>query len=61
MAKLAQEFGSDLMFPCDVATDDEIDALFAELGKNWDGLDGLVHSIAYAPREALDKDYLEHA
>jgi enoyl-[acyl-carrier protein] reductase I len=48
-----------LVFPCDVASDDEIARLFAELGKIWDGMDGLVHSIAYAPREAIDGDFLE--
>ena len=56
---LAREFGSDLVFPCDVASDEEIDRLFTALGKHWDGLDGIVHSIAYAPREALSGDYLE--
>jgi enoyl-[acyl-carrier protein] reductase I len=56
--KLAKEFGSDLVFPCDVSSDAEIDQLFASLGKHWDGLDGMVHSIAYAPREQLDNDYL---
>ena len=58
VAELAQEFGSDLVFPCDVGSDDEINALFVELGKHWDGLDGLLHSIAYAPKEALAGDYL---
>ncbi len=56
--KLANEFGSNLVFPCDVASDAEIDQLFASLGKHWDGLDGIVHSIAYAPREQLDNDFL---
>lgn len=55
----AQEFGSDLVFPCDVASDDEITAVFTELGKHWDGLDGFLHSIAFAPKEALSGDYLE--
>ena len=55
----AQEFGSDLIFPCDVASDDEIAAVFAELGKRWDSLDGFLHSIAFAPKEALSGDYLE--
>jgi len=59
VVKLANEFGSDLVFPCDVASDDEIDRLFANLGARWDGLDGMVHSIAYAPREQLDKNYLD--
>ncbi|GIX26270.1 enoyl-ACP reductase FabI [Pelomicrobium sp. G1] len=56
---LARELGSDLLFPCDVARDEEIDRLFEALGRRWDGLDGIVHSIAYAPREALSGDYLE--
>ena len=54
----AREFGSSLVFPCDVGSDEQIDALFAELGKHWDGFDGLVHSIAFAPKEALSGDYL---
>lgn len=56
---LAAEFGTDIVLPCDVASDAEIDALFSALGSRWDGLDGLVHSIAFAPREALAGDYLE--
>ena len=54
-----QEFGTDLVYPCDVSSDDEIDMVFSELGTRWDGLDGLVHSIAFAPREALAGDYLD--
>src|SRR5690606_29752602 len=56
---LAAELGSDLVFPCDVAKDEEIEALFAQCARHWDGLDGLVHSIAFAPREALTGDFLE--
>ena len=59
LAKFAGEFDSKLMFPCDVADDAQIEALFASLGKEWDGLDGLVHSIAYAPTEAIEGDFLE--
>ena len=59
VVELAAEFGSRLVLPCDVASDAEIDALFAELGKHWDGLDGIIHSIAFAPREALAGDYLD--
>lgn len=50
---LAREFGTERVFPCDVADDAQIEQLFVELGKHWDGLDGLVHAIAFAPREAL--------
>jgi enoyl-[acyl-carrier protein] reductase I len=56
---LAREFGSELVFPCDVSSDAEIGALFAELGRHWSALEGLVHSIAFAPREALSGDFLD--
>ncbi len=59
VTRLALEFNSDLLFRCDVGSDEEIDALFSALGKKWDGLDGIVHSIAFAPREQLDNDYLD--
>jgi enoyl-[acyl-carrier protein] reductase I len=57
--EMAKGFGSNLVFPCDVASDSEIDNLFVELGKHWDGMDGFVHAIAYAPREALDGEFLD--
>jgi len=57
--RLAREFGSNPLFPCDVASDEEISALFAGLGEAWNGLDGIVHAIAYAPREALAGDFHE--
>lgn len=57
--RLAKEFGSNPLFPCDVASDEEIAALFTQLGQSWDGLDGVVHAIAYAPREALAGDFHE--
>ena len=56
--KFAAEFGSDITIPVDVSSDEQIDNLFVELGKRWDGLDGLVHSIAYAPTEAIEGDFL---
>ncbi len=56
---MAAEFGSSLAFQCDVANDAEIEALFAGLGKACDGLDGLVHAIAFAPREAIAGDFLD--
>ncbi|HMV20284.1 MAG: enoyl-ACP reductase FabI [Betaproteobacteria bacterium] len=57
--KFATEFGSDLIYPCDVASDEEINQLFVDLGARWDGLDGLVHSIAFAPAEAIEGDFLD--
>ncbi len=57
--KLAAEFGTVPVLPCDVSKDDEIAALFASLHSEWGGLDGLLHSIAYAPREALKGEFLD--
>ena len=59
LAKFAKEFDSTLIYPCDVADDAQIEQLFAGLGEHWEGLDGLVHSIAYAPGEAIEGDFLE--
>ena len=59
VAKLASEFSSTLLFPLDVQDDGQITALFDQLGQHWDGLDALVHSIAYAPSDALDGDFLD--
>jgi len=56
---MAKELGSDLALPCEVTSDAEIEALFAQLGKSWTSLDGLVHAIAFAPREAIAGDFLE--
>jgi enoyl-[acyl-carrier protein] reductase I len=59
VADLAREFGSDQVYACDVADDAQIDALFADLAKKWDSLDGLVHAVAFAPREALKGGFHE--
>jgi enoyl-[acyl-carrier protein] reductase I len=56
---MAEKFGSKLVFQCDVGSDDEINELFANLAKHWEKFDGFVHSIAYAPREALDGEFLD--
>ncbi|CAB3730890.1 MULTISPECIES: enoyl-ACP reductase FabI [Achromobacter] len=59
VSEFAAEFGSNIVLPCDVAEDSQIDGAFAELGKHWDGLDGLVHSIGFAPREAIAGNFLD--
>ncbi|MCH8542791.1 MAG: enoyl-ACP reductase [Alcanivorax sp.] len=61
--KAAEAFGSstDLCFPCDVADDAEIDAVFAGLGKHWDGLDGIVHAVGFAPAHELDGNFIDVA
>jgi enoyl-[acyl-carrier protein] reductase I len=55
----AQEFNSQLVFDCDVGSDEQIDALFSDLGKAWPHFDGLVHAIGFAPREAIAGDFLD--
>ena len=57
--KMAAELGSSITLPCEVESDTDIEAVFESLKQHWDGLDILVHSIAYAPREALEGDYLD--
>ena len=59
ISKFSAEFESTLIYPCDVGDDAQIDAVFSELAKEWDGLDGLVHSIAYAPTESIEGDFLD--
>lgn len=61
VVRLAAEFGPCPVLACDVASDDQIAALFARLADEWGGLDGMLHSIAFAPREALSGDFLDGA
>jgi enoyl-[acyl-carrier protein] reductase I len=56
----AEEYGgSKIILPCDVADDAQIDAVFSELAKHWDGFDILVHSVGFAPREAIEGGFLD--
>lgn len=59
--KIAEECGSDpaLVFPCDVSSDQEIADVFTSLAKHWDGIDTVVHSVAFAPREQLQGGYVD--
>lgn len=59
ITEFAKEFGSDLVFECDVGDDAQIERLFADLGAVWPQFDGFVHAIAFAPREAIAGDFLE--
>lgn len=60
VSKMAKEnFDSEIVVTCDVSSDDEIKRTFEELKKHWDSFDILVHSIAYAPSELLDGNYLD--
>jgi enoyl-[acyl-carrier protein] reductase I len=57
--KFAAELGAGLCLPLDVSSDDSIEAMFDALGKHWDGLDSLVHSIGFAPREQLEGSFVD--
>jgi enoyl-[acyl-carrier protein] reductase I len=57
--EFAANLDSSLTFPCDVASDAEIEAVFTELGKRWDGLDCIVHSVGYAPGHELEGNYVD--
>ena len=59
VAEYAAEFGSSIVIPCDVSEDAQIEEAFATLKTHWDGLDGLVHSIGFAPREAIAGEFLD--
>ena len=55
----AAEFGSTLVFDCDVASDEQIERMFSDLSQPWPKIDGFVHAIGFAPREAIGGDFLE--
>jgi enoyl-[acyl-carrier protein] reductase I len=59
ITEFAAEFGSSLVYDCDVGDDAQIERLFAQLGEAWPGFDGFVHSIGYAPREAIAGELLD--
>lgn len=59
VAEMAAKWNSSIVLPCDVASDAEIAGTFEGLAKHWDGLDGIVHSIAYAPPDQLEGNYLD--
>lgn len=58
--EMAAGLDSKLTFPCDVASDEEIGAVFDSLGKEWrDGFDILVHAVGFAPRDQLKGRYVD--
>ena len=59
VANFAAEFDSGLVYDCDVADDAQIDAMFSDLATSWPQFDGFVHSIGFAPKEAIAGDFLE--
>jgi len=59
ITEFAAEFGSKLVFDCDVGSDEQIAALFEGLGRSWPEFDGFVHAIGFAPREAIAGNFLD--
>jgi enoyl-[acyl-carrier protein] reductase I len=57
--KFARACDSDIVLPCDVSSDAEIEGVFEGLGKHWDHLDIIIHSVAFAPREELAGSFVE--
>ena len=57
--KYASEVNSNIVLPLDVVNDDQINNVFSELSNHWDGLDCIVHCVAFAPREELEGMYLD--
>lgn len=57
--QFAEGWGSSLTFPCDVANDSDIDAVFKALGEHWDKVDIIVHSVGFAPAHELDGNYVD--
>lgn len=58
--QIAEQCGSDIVLPLDVTSDAQISAVFEELGKHWNGLDGIVHSVGFAPRDHLEGGFLDN-
>ena len=56
---LADNVDSEICMHMDVCSDHQIEDAFTELGKHWDGVDGIVHSVAFAPREQLAGNYVD--
>ncbi len=63
VVKAAERYGSSEAFcyPCDVASDEEIESVFTALGSQWDGLDGIIHAVGFAPGNELDGNFAEVA
>jgi enoyl-[acyl-carrier protein] reductase I len=56
---LAKTWDSNICLPCDVGSDKEIESVFLELAKKWDGLDGIVHAVGFAPTDQLNGSFVD--
>ena len=59
ITEFAAEFGSTLIFDCDVGDDGQIERMFTDLSAHWPKFDGFVHAIGFAPREAIAGNFLD--
>ncbi len=59
ITEFAADFGSTLIFDCDVGSDEQITQMFSDLSAHWPAFDGFVHSIGFAPRESITGDFLD--
>ena len=59
ITEFAADFGSTLVFDCDVGDDAQIERMFSDLALHWPRFDGLVHAIGFAPREAIAGNFLD--
>lgn len=57
--QIAVQTGSNLVLPLDVTSDEQIDQVFAEIGRHWDGLDIIVHAVGFAPRDQLEGQFAD--
>ncbi|HEY3056583.1 MAG TPA: SDR family oxidoreductase, partial [Thermoanaerobaculia bacterium] len=55
---LSSTLEGSMLLPCDVTIDQEIDAVYREVGEKFGRLDALVHSVAFAPREDLENEFV---
>jgi enoyl-[acyl-carrier protein] reductase I len=56
---LAESVAAPLILPCDLSRDEDVDTVFDRISRTWDGVDVLVHSVAFANREDLEGNFLD--
>ena len=56
--KLTDKYNPSALIECDVSSDKAIKNVFSELSQKWDGLDSIIHSVAYAPADQLEGDFI---
>ncbi|MGH7464293.1 MAG: enoyl-ACP reductase FabI [Longimicrobiales bacterium] len=56
---LAESLDAELILPCDVTSDEQVEQSFAQIGRQWDGVDVLIHAVAFANREDLEGRFLD--